>query len=1806
MMAMSKNPNNNLATRRANWLRMAMVVWLAWALPAGLAQTPLTSMQYQISGTFLQVTPVVLSVPKGIAGSVLPQVEAAGSTNNAAVAQLAAGAYVQATLRGPAFPSPLRIVAAPNTPLLLPAINLVGDYELDNIALVDAATGATRMEASPATVPVHVFDQLLISSVTSQPLTIDQIQQKGIDIDSSNFRAVQFNVSFVLDGQTIPVSFPVVSPTFTDSTEIIPADEVQAKLQQAAAINQQIASSVVQLPPQLQTAGLNIQIQGINFQDVDPSPGQNLALAIPPIPALMVIPGNIGYLHEFFSVQIFTENGAPTGSGLSVGNIQATLQLPSGPDGIVSTNYNQPGDDPLRFARIGPNKIIQPTQPVVDPGPDGQLDTADDITTLQPGETGQGEFLVEGLQEGLAVMNINLTADLYGLAAGVVHVQGVAAGSVLVRNPSFSLTFVHPDVVRVGEPYTASITVLNTGITPANLVQVNLNKNSISGAMLAAGQAETVQLGTIMPGQTATATYSMVAERNGQIAFSDLTTGDDSVTGNFKFTMGVDAQGVPLSPDTIVMPDYVNYLPADLVAAANRVLGQALSIATAAQLPPGIVSVNNAIITRRVLDLAEAGQRVQYGDPLNRVLPDLLRDWQGGRVPDDGFDSLVRTSDAGAQWRSVLFADMEIADGLDGTQRLTNRAPDLAGLGQQFVVASAGPGQLRVDFSGGTNSATLAGSSQPYALDYGGSNGEWAVTSYLTNAVYTWAFTNGPPTADMAVLLVGTNGQAQQLRWQVASPPVTAIYHFALNDPLQQLQVDANGDGMIDASLAPSQSVVNELPPALVAVQQDLNVVAGRPANPCVGPNYGNYGTVVAVVYSKPMTQTSAGATNSYAVEGDNGANSVAIQPSGRVALLNLRKGISAIIPRKLLISGVTDVHGNSLVASPTPVQCYYPNTTNLFTGGVAVTGRVLLGDGSPAVGVPVTLTMYDGQASDTGCQQVIRRVSQVLTDAGGNYHLDYVMSGIPYSVSATDTEGISSNALSLIMQSTISTQPDSQQLQELLNSSTNSSSLLALLSASTPGQAVLVVEGLDRAVVNDSVGIGSSREGQTVPIVLRFRGRGTVTGQVFASDGVTPVPNAAVNLFPDPSSLELGRGVFADGTGQFTFPGVPLGVFSIQVATSDHRAATVLGVLDTPGEVTNYSIALPDQPMVYGNLSGQVFDSDNLTPVPNARVYVGRYDGANSIGGIVSIVNADADGIWQATNVPIRTLDVVAVTFDGSRKGVRTGINPVAGQPNYVNITLQAATTVFGQVLFDDGHPATNALVAGGIALVNSDVNGNFQLQGVPVGSAIISAGLQANPAAGIAFTRLGSTSANIVAGTANYVVVKLRPAGRIYGKVFDAQGNVQPNVRVAIPQQGGFYWTVADGSGNYVFDNLGLGNYTVSAPANAVAPQLNESDLSAQLSSGDEAQILAAFQQAVTVFVGAEDPLINGDGLNFAPSAWGYSTANINFDGAAVNADIHFIPQGSISGKVLNGQGVPIGVAVRLTGLGPDTTGAPTTTIRGDTTSDPATGQFSFQNVLLAGSWGLQAASPFYPAVIQTNGFTTVLNLNVSGVVLQFPPVNDVNGSIAGHVYNPDGSLVGQGAQVNINVSSDYQIQTDTNGFFDTQTKFPALNTSYLVEVFDPSSGLRGEATVGMTPGITNQVDVHLLFAQLGHPGDRPASQRPACGRGPTGTGSRQFSQRRAALCHHRYQRRGELHRLVGRHVFRDGAIHGRLDATPCARRHHRGGQSIGGIDVAPGGDWHHSGDFCPDGSDDAGLWGQRVHRQSGFCFHGYQRLF
>src|SRR5262249_24106250 len=160
---------------------------------------------------------------------------------------------------------------------------------------------------------------------------------------------------------------------------------------------------------------------------------------------------------------------------------------------------------------------------------------------------------------------------------------------------------------------------------------------------LAETQAETIDLGTIDPGESKTAEFHMVALRTGFVRFANLT-GDAGLSGRFDLTLGVDERGVELDANSIGYPDCVAAWPEPLFRAADHVLGQALSVATSATLPPGVRKIAPDVVERRVVELAEAAQRLKYGDDAERVYLDLLLDWHGGRAASLGFDQILRST----------------------------------------------------------------------------------------------------------------------------------------------------------------------------------------------------------------------------------------------------------------------------------------------------------------------------------------------------------------------------------------------------------------------------------------------------------------------------------------------------------------------------------------------------------------------------------------------------------------------------------------------------------------------------------------------------------------------------------------------------------------------------------------------------------------------------------------------------------------------------------------------------------------------------------------------------------------------------------------------------------------------------------------------------------------------------------------------------------------------------------------------------------------------------------------------------------
>ena len=302
-------------------------------------QPPLTQLQFDIVGVRLVVDPPVLTVPKNIATQIntsLALPPNSGPETRAAIDSLTDGAIIEAELRGPEL-APTRIVTRPGQPIPIPPLALPGDYFLDGIRLV--RNGRTILDATApdgrlaTTIPIRVISEVFVTNVTSRPLSLDEIRGRGIVIDENNFRAVNFQVAFNIDGAPFTISVPAALPT----PEFLQQRPTRAAIiEQMTAINQALRTTATQLPPQFDRPGLNFSIAALPFFPVEDDGGVP-SLDIPPITGLVVIPGNIAFLNQFFSVLLMVTNVAPDGTTLELRETAATIVLPTGLDRVHGT-----------------------------------------------------------------------------------------------------------------------------------------------------------------------------------------------------------------------------------------------------------------------------------------------------------------------------------------------------------------------------------------------------------------------------------------------------------------------------------------------------------------------------------------------------------------------------------------------------------------------------------------------------------------------------------------------------------------------------------------------------------------------------------------------------------------------------------------------------------------------------------------------------------------------------------------------------------------------------------------------------------------------------------------------------------------------------------------------------------------------------------------------------------------------------------------------------------------------------------------------------------------------------------------------------------------------------------------------------------------------------------------------------------------------------------------------------------------------------------------------------------------------------
>ena len=191
------------------------------------------------------------------------------------------------------------------------------------------------------------------------------------------------------------------------------------------------------------------------------------------------------------------------------------------------------------------------------------------------------------------------------------------------------------------------------------MLTADLSPDRIIGADLVnAGQGNEQNFPTTLkPGESGTVSWRLKARVTGSVTASYVKVDAAEQTG-LQLVTGVGDRNVPLSPDSLVLPDAVRYLPPPVVEASSALLGQAWSVATAPSgtLPEGVLPVSRQTVLDSAIELGVAGLRVRFGESVQVSLITLLRDWLGEsqETPDAGFVQAFCSTKAGFAWQDRL------------------------------------------------------------------------------------------------------------------------------------------------------------------------------------------------------------------------------------------------------------------------------------------------------------------------------------------------------------------------------------------------------------------------------------------------------------------------------------------------------------------------------------------------------------------------------------------------------------------------------------------------------------------------------------------------------------------------------------------------------------------------------------------------------------------------------------------------------------------------------------------------------------------------------------------------------------------------------------------------------------------------------------------------------------------------------------------------------------------------------------------------------------------------------------------------
>lgn len=1322
---------------------------------------PLATTEFNLIGLAGTVAPATQTVPKNIATAVNTSIQIPEGEDPAAIiAELNPNYRIRGELVGPSLTAPLTIEARIGSQLPIPALQNVGDHLLQNLRIVDVtdAAGATVAPVVPDSCGITVIERVLVTQVQVNQLTYEQIVQAGINLNSSNYNFYNFTIGLGTSSGTVPIQIPVAMPTTGGQPPVVGSP------QSPTGVN---GVNVPDIVP--------VMLEIDQNQDGQPDGNVELPGGQPmQIPGVVVFPGRIGLLHQFFEAIVIVANGAPNNTPLVITNLRAKAKLPD------AGTPNNPTDDPLRIAQTQQGGIVSELD-IHGLGADGTYGTADDTVSFNPGQSGQATFLLEGLREGLHTVNFDLQGTLNGLPVGPVNIVGSVPGAVLVRDARFGITFTHPSVVRSGQEYDLGVTVFNSGQTSINGITLNLGSNSISGATLLDTPEKTITQ-TIPRGGSATIKWRLQSNTNGAVTASYVKVGS-GIEAGLRLITGVGDRNVPLSPDSLVLPEPVRHLPSNVVEAGRQMLGQAWSVANApiGTLPPGVLPVDKQTVVSKAVEMGWAGLRTDFGEDQDLTLQTLLRDWLGENQINSstGFADAIRNTPAGYYFYDVIgnrfYESLQTLSATEFHQKLIKSEAGRSAFVSALITQEAGNPVFKAKLSSPTNQSVGWDSSGRFgdvrtaaSIDLlendpnnsaNNSRGKLLVAS--KPAAGNWSlelFGTTDGTADVSILAPTTGKNYRQLVFAGISFNNGKHYRITFKNngtqtPVAEEYINGNYQSI---NLPYTIAEINEpLPEVVNVVQITPEVIEGGD----------RFGRLVGVLYSKPMTKSSVETLNRYTVGGGELASdttqiigkSISVTGAsqnfgGRFSILALDAPVGPYINRNLTVNGAVDTSGKAVLGLSKNIEMRVSPQGN--PAGGYLTGRVMNADGT---GVPNAKVFYQTNTRDTltgfcGTAINLTTIAAKNVDVNGDYVIDYVIDGICSPVTLLAT-----------------------------NPSVNATK-----------------------VVTSNV----AYDGQHITLNAVFLARGNVQGTV--SNNGTPIVNAAVSIIPELDVLNV-KTVRTDAQGKYAVSGIPVGGFTVK-AVGDGIYSLASGIaggsITQAGQTVTVNVSTQD---ISGSISGKVLDlgSTQQTPIPNSLVVayasIAGFPGDGAIP--VGYAFTKQDGSFTITGLPITNIYLSALD---PQRGVSASLNVALTPQNKQaeGVLLQISNgfgRVLGRVLNELGQPLPNAYVQEGSQTIRADATGSYVLPRVREGNVFIAA---IEPLTG----HRGSTTISVRRGedTVGADIIIRRPAN-LNGQVFISEnGTTQPLAQVYVTVDGRTV-SQTDGQGRYTLNAVASGYQTI-----------------------------------------------------------------------------------------------------------------------------------------------------------------------------------------------------------------------------------------------------------------------------------------------------------------------------------------------------------------------------------------------------------